>query len=389
MKLHHIVTLSAIVLATLAMTSCSEKKFRVDGKISQAADSTLYFENMGLNGPQTVDSVKLDKDGNFSFAEKASDSPEFYRLRIGRQIINIAVDSTEQISIQADYPTMSYNYEVKGSDNCNTMKTLALMQMDLQAKINGIAQNPNINYQQETDSINALLTQYKNKIKTEYIFRAPMKAYAYYALFQTVMIEGRPALIFDPRANENDVKVFAAVATSWDTYYPNSLRGKNLHNIAIEGMKNVRIIRAGKEATIDASKINTSGVIDIALNDNKGQLQHLTQLKGRVVILDFNVFQSEGSIKHNMFLRELYNKYHAAGLEIYQVSLDTDEHFWKTSTQALPWICVRDANGPQSEILAQYNIQRIPTFFLIDKNNVLQKRDVQISDIDAAIKAML
>ena len=28
-----------------------------------------------------------------------------------------------------------------------------------------------------------------------------------------------------------------AFGTSWDTYYPGAERGKNLHNIAIEGMK--------------------------------------------------------------------------------------------------------------------------------------------------------
>ena len=53
-------------------------------------------------------------------------------------------------------------------------------------------------------------------------------------------------LIFNPRSSEQDVKVFAAVATSWDTFYPNEERGENLHNIAIEGMKDIRIIRASR-----------------------------------------------------------------------------------------------------------------------------------------------
>ena len=39
-------------------------------------------------------------------------------------------------------------------------------------------------------------------------------------------------------------------------------------------------------------------------------------------------------MKRIMMLRELYNKYHAQGFEIYQVSLDEDEHFWKTRTAA-------------------------------------------------------
>ena len=87
-----------------------------------------------------------------------------------------------------------------------------------------------------------MLQAYKQDIKTNYIFKEPMKAYAYYALFQTVQLGNVNTLIFNPRNNKDDVKVFAAVATSRDTYYPGAERGKNLHNIAIEGMKDIRII---------------------------------------------------------------------------------------------------------------------------------------------------
>ncbi|MGI6231754.1 MAG: thioredoxin-like domain-containing protein [Prevotella sp.] len=389
MKLSKLFAPAALVMLLLAVASCSDKKFSVSGTITDAKDSLLYFENMGLNGPETVDSVKLGEDGSFSFSDEAPGNPEFYRLRIGRQIVNIGIDSTEEVSITASYPTMSQQYEVKGSYECTKMKELALMQLGLQAQVDALAQNPNISYDREADSVAVLLAAYKYKVERQYIFREPMKAYAYYALFQTVMVGGRPQLIFDPRSNKDDVKVFAAVATSWDTYYPGSLRGKNLHNIAIEGMKNVRIVQAQQNQTIDASKISTAGVIEIALPDNKGVVRRLTDLKGKVVLLDFNVFKADGSVKHNMWLRSLYNKYHKAGLEIYQVSVDSDEHFWKTSTEALPWVSVRDENGLESNALSQYNVQQIPTFFLIDKNNVLQKRDTQIKDIDAEIKSLL
>ena len=96
-----------------------------------------------------------------------------------------------------------------------------------------------------------------------------------------------------------------------------------------------------------------------------------------------------GFTKRIMMLRELYNKYHAAGFEIYQVSVDPDEHFWKTSTAALPWISVRDEDGIQGASVAKYNVQSIPTFFLIDRSNTLRSRDVQIKDLDAAINALL
>ena len=389
MKISRLFSVGAIMMAALFLASCTEKKFHLSGNIDNANDSLLYFENMSLNGPVTVDSVKLGKDGSFSFDEKAPENPEFYRLRIANQIINIAVDSTENITIKASYPTMSSQYDVKGSSECDKIKELALMQMNLQAQINALINNPNIPYQAEGDSIQRLLNAYKNTVKLQYIYKEPMRAYAYYALFQTIYVGNQTALIFDPRSRKEDVQVFAAVATSWDTYYPGSERGKNLHNIAIEGLKNVRIIQAKRNQTIDANKVNTSGIIEVALPDNKGNIRKLTSLKGKVVLLDFHAFASKGSTARIMMLRELYNKYHAQGLEIYQVSLDPDKHFWKESVSALPWICVHDENGANSAFAAQYNVQTIPTFFLIDRQNVLQKRDAQISNLDATIKSML
>lgn len=384
-------TLSALAvsLMMLGAVSCSNKKFEVSGNITDAKDSLLYFENMSLNGAVVVDSTKLDADGNFSFAVDAPSAPEFYRLRIAGQIINVAADSTEHVTIKAAYPTMASQYEVSGSDECSKIKELAIGQMALQASINNIVRNTNLNDDVMRDSIRVILAQYKEGVKNNYIFKEPMKAYAYFALFQTIALGYENVLVFNPRSNEDDVKVFAAVATSWDTYYPKAERGLNLHNIAIEGLKNIRIMKAEQQQTVDPSKVEYTGVIDIALPDNKGNIRKLSSLKGKVVMLDFHLFATKESTARIMQLRELYNKYHAQGFEIYQVSIDPDEHFWKTSVAALPWICVHSDDGLNSAELGMYNVRDIPTYFLIDKNNVLQKRDVQIKDIDAEIKALL
>lgn len=384
-------TLSALAvsLMMLGAVSCSNKKFEVSGNITDAKDSLLYFENMSLNGAVVVDSTKLDADGNFSFAVDAPSAPEFYRLRIAGQIINIAADSTEHVTIKAAYPTMASQYEVSGSDECSKIKELAIGQMALQASINNIVRNTNLNDDVMRDSIRVILAQYKEGVKNNYIFKEPMKAYAYFALFQTIALGYENVLVFNPRSNEDDVKVFAAVATSWDTYYPKAERGLNLHNIAIEGLKNIRIMKAEQQQTVDPSKVEYTGVIDIALPDNKGNIRKLSSLKGKVVMLDFHLFETKESTARIMQLRELYNKYHAQGFEIYQVSIDPDEHFWKTSVAALPWVCVHSDDGLNAAELGMYNVRDIPTYFLIDKNNVLQKRDVQIKDIDAEIKALL
>ena len=377
-------------LAMIGMTSCNERKFHVEGTITGAADSTLYFENMSLDGAVVVDSVKLSADGAFSFDGKAPTAPEFYRLRIAGQFVNIAIDSTETVSIKAAYPGMASQYEVSGSDDCQRIKALSLMQMQLQGEVNAIAQNPNLGIDAVNDSVARIIEAYKTRVKVDYIFKEPMKASSYFALFQTLYLGNQPVLIFNPRTSEQDVRVYAAVATSWDTFYPGEKRGENLHNIALEGMKDVRYLRSKQvEAQeIDASRVNTSGIIDFALYDNHGNLRQLSSLKGKVVLLDFHLFADEGSTKRIMMLRELYNKYHAQGLEIYQVSVDSDEHFWKTQTAALPWISTRVDDNTQN-VLQAYNVQQIPTFFLLDRGCNVHKRDVQIKDIDAEIKSLL
>ena len=392
MKISKIYSAAVIMVAALAFTSCNNKKFHINGNITEATDSMLYLENLSLNGPVKIDSVKLGEDGAFAFDENAMDSitPEFYRLRIANQSINLSIDSTETVKVKASYPQMSYKYEVEGSENCSKIKDLSLKQMILQSNINGIMKSPNIGIDSVDVIVARMLDAYKQDIKVNYIFKEPMKASSYYALFQTIQLGNVNSLIFNPRNNKDDVRVFAAVATSWDTYYPGAERGKNLHNIAIEGMKDIRIIENQRaQQQIDASKVSVNGCIDLAMEDSKGQVRRLTDLKGKVVLLDFHLFASSESTKRIMMLRELYNKYHAAGLEIYQVSVDPNEHFWKTSTAALPWICVRDEGGIQGQSLQLYNVQSIPTFFLIDRNNTLQARDAQIKDIDAAIKSLL
>ena len=375
-----------IAIAALSIASCGEKKFHVEGVITNANDSVLYFENIGVSEITTVDSAKLDGEGRFSFSGTPAGAPEFYRLRISDQIINVSIDSTETVTVSAQYPQMASQYEIKGSDNCQKIKELTLMQQDLQARAIRLSNDNTLTAAQFNDTLKAMVDQYKQDVKLKYIFPTPDKPYAYFALFQTL----GNMLIFNPHNNKDDIKVFAAVATSWDTYYPGSERGENLHNIAIEGMNNVRIQAAkNAKATLAADKVETTGLIDIQLTDNKGVQRSLSALKGKVVLLDFHIFGTEDSPARILLLRDLYNKYHAQGFEIFQVSIDPDEHFWKQQTASLPWISVRDPEGPQSTTFGIYNIQSLPEFFLVSRDNNIVGRSQTISDLEQAIKRLL
>ena len=382
----HSLLTATLTLLVMMFASCDKNRFHIEGNITDAKDSMLYLEHMSLDGPVAIDSVKLDEKGEFSFSGEKNETPEFYRLRIARGIINVSIDSTETVTFKASYPTMSTQYEVKGSDNCLKIKELAVMQQQLLAQAIAIDSNPTLGAQQTEDSINTIVEAYKDVVRRNYIFKEPHKAYAYFALFQTL----GNRLIFNPQQSDMDIRTFAAVATGWDAYYPEAERGQNLHNIAIEGLKVLRHNQLKQYGpVVDASKVTEVTILDVPLVDNKGRRRSLTELKGKVVILDFHAYSAPNSTERIMMLRDLYNKYHQRGLEIYQVGLDSDEHFWKTQTAALPWICVYEPEGGDSKYLREYNVMQIPTLFLIDRSNTLYKRDAQIKDINKELEGLL
>ena len=373
-----------LALVLVGMGACDNgPKFKVQGEIAGAENKTLYLEASGLEGVVLLDSVKLGSNGGFSFAEACSESPEFYRLRMGGQVINFAVDSIETITVKADAAKFDTDYTIEGSENNLKIKELVMLQAELQQKVDklsksgmpaGLAQTQLVNY----------VNEYKEKVKRGYIYAAPNQSYAYFALFQTL----NGYMIFDPMSNKEDVKCFAAVATSLNNAYPHADRSRNLYNMVIKGMKNTREPQQ-EVVEIDPSIIKEADIIDIKLKDLKGNARTLTELKGKVVLIDFTVYNNAMSAAHNLALRELYDKYQAKGLEIYQISLDTDEHFWKTSADNLPWICVRDAAGPYSQYVSIYNVAGLPSVFLVGRDNVLKMRGENIKDLDAEIRKLL
>ena len=374
----------AAVLISAGFAACNRGPvFNVEGEISGAEGKMLYIEHSSIEGVVGLDSTKLSGDGRYHFSEARPEAPDFYRLRIDDRIINFVVDSTETVNISSDYNTFSSGYSVTGSESNVKIKELSLLQADLQAKVNelnksgmpaGLAQ----------DSLFRMVESYKNDVKRNYIYKEPDKASSYFALFQQL----NGFMIFNPLSNKEDVKCFAAVATSLNHNYPHADRSRNLYNMVIKGMKNTRTPQT-KTLEISEDMINETSIIDIPLKDINGETKHLTDYKGKVVLIDFTAYGTPSSGARTLALRELYNKYSSQGLVIYQVSLDTDEHFWKTACDNLPWVCVRDPQGPYSTYVNIYGVTALPTAFLVNKNNELVLRLNEKSDIEAEIKKLL
>ena len=133
------------------------------------------------------------------------------------------------------------------------------------------------------------------------------------------------------------------------------------------------------------------GYPDISLPDLNSKVRSLSDLQGKAVIL---YFWSSEDVKQKMFnkeLVELYSKYNKKGLEIFQVCVDADKTSWATSvaTQKLPWINVCDGLGANSAAVRTYNIQNVPSLFVISKEGEIVARDLSGKKLDALINKLV
>lgn len=359
--------------------------FCIEGNITGAADTVLYLEHLTLGkGTVVIDSIRLKDDGAFCFTQEANDAPEFYRLRIGGQGINLGIDSTETVRIKADMKDMAFGYSVEGSGTCDTIRLLCLKLADLEREARRVAADRNYTLAERDSMIELLVTQYKTVVKLDYIQNHYDATYSYYACFQA--LGGQ--LVFDPLNDKSDMTWLHAVANAWNEKYPTSQRTENLRNIIQECRRNHAKPRQ-IVLNIDSDKVRELGIIDMTFPDIEGQERTLSDLRGNVVLLDFTAFSLDGSAERTLLLRELYSKYHDRGFEIYQVGLDPNEHFWKLRQEALPWVSVYCEEGLESDMLRLYNVQHLPYYFLIDRNCDLQARQENIPDLEKAIEELL
>lgn len=374
-----------LILAVLA-ASCQHKgQFHVNGRITDAADTVMYLEHISLgNGIEVVDSVRLSADGEFEMKGDTASAPEFYRLRIGGQCVNLAFDSTETVTVEASLKNMSFGYAVKGSGTCDTIRILSLKLAELEKDIRRVADDRNFTLEERDKMIDDLVQQYKTDVKMDIIQNRYAATASYFACFQ--VLNGQ--LLFNPMADRSDLVWLRAVANAWNEKYPGSQRTENLCNIVMEGSRRQAKPR---KIVIDPShsKVRELGIIDMTFPDIRGTERTLSDLKGKVVLLDFTALSLDGTPERTLQLRELYNLYHNRGLEIYQVCVDPDRHFWTQRSEQLPWTCVYCEEGLESDILALYNVSQLPTYFLIDRNCDLQSRQGEVKNLKAAIEKLL
>ncbi|WMJ71672.1 redoxin domain-containing protein [Cytophagaceae bacterium ABcell3] len=113
---------------------------------------------------------------------------------------------------------------------------------------------------------------------------------------------------------------------------------------------------------------------DFTLKDPKGNEISLSQLRGKVVLLDFWASWCMPCRMANPEVVELYESYKSLGFDIFSVSLDAQKEAWEKAIKndGLSWPNHgSELSGWGSQACELYGVEAIPSMFLIDENGII------------------
>lgn len=141
------------------------------------------------------------------------------------------------------------------------------------------------------------------------------------------------------------------------------------------------------DSSVAVQVVDTSA--EVLLPDADGQSRSVEQMKGSVVLMDVLYEVPSANDKHIERLREVYEKYSAHGLQIYQVCMSQDADAWRIYAKSLPWTAVYDDNTLQSSLLVKYHVVNIPSTQLFDRDGRCINKSLASADMDKAVESVI
>lgn len=320
----------------------------IKGKIANAENVRLFVEQHFFltDVHHILGSTGIEADGTFQLDLSKPIEPGIYRLRIGRNKIYVPFAGGEKvIEITGDLANLSAEtVQIKGVENFETDNK------HLIAVMNGKVNEKNVG--QHLSSTGHLP------------LKALLAAYAYGQ--NPNYLTAHQKILGELLAEDAQSK--------YAIDYGNLVRQLDL--IANDP------IQVGKVAP------------DIKLTGPDGKEYALSELRGKVVLLDFWASWCLPCRRENPNVVNVYDKYNKDGFEVFSVSLDkpNGKERWKDAIKQdnLKWpYHVSDLQGWSSAPARQYKVTGIPRTFLIDRDGKIAKINARGPALEPAVKELL
>lgn len=361
-----------LLLVALVFSACTTQHpegFEIKGNLTNANRQTIYMEELTSTAVMIKDTVKIDKNGEFTFTGQI---PEigFYRLRLAQNnFINIILDKHDKIQITADAKNLYYTYKIEGSENNLLLYQLNDYLKKFNFKIDSLRRVlQSFQFSPKIDSVNnALTAEYNRTMLNKINFIKTFIDNNFNSFVALAAIEQ-----LDPK---NDFSYYIKVDKALYTAYPNSIHVKSFHT----KVSQLAQLSPGTEAP------------DITLNDPGGVPISLSSFRGKVVLIDFWASWCKPCRIENPNVVRLYNKYHDKGFEIYGVSLDRNKTAWvkAINDDGLTWIHVSDLGFWNSPVVKLYDINSIPQTYLVDENGIIIAKGLRGEALERKLEEIL
>jgi len=357
------------LLAAIAITGCKNNAATITGTLINPVNGEyIFLDELKSSELTTIDSIKVSENGTFKFTREVQ-NPSFYLLKINENnFLTLLIAPGENINMNGYFDSLNYPQTITGSLGSELM---AQYNITLRHTINKLTELNSI-YMQNADSpdlpaviesLDSMAQVYLSEINSytkNYIDDNLTSLASLVALYQQVA----PSIyVLNPT---NDFEYFIKVDSVMTSLYPEYEPVISLHKQIEEMKASIK----GKTAP-ETAPGEQGNPPEIALPTPEGDTIKLSSTRGSVVLLDFWASWCAPCRMENPNLVKAYNLYHLKGFQIYQVSLDKTKEAWMKGIKddkLEKWIHVSDIKYWNSIVVPLYNIESIPTNFLLDKN---------------------
>ena len=364
-----------VLTAFFLLTSCSEKpNISIEGNIQGGNKQLLYLEYLDINKTEIIDSTKIKKDDSFKFRFYAQ-HPGIYLLRTKEgKIINLLPFPGEELYIETDFHNFSSNYTVAGSQESEYIRQLVEKLTDTRSKIEmlnstyesltSVTEDQAANYLKQLKAIN----KEQRDFSIQFIIEHLSSIASIYALYQEIS-QGQYVL------GENfDIQYMKIVADSVSKYYPEVpfvtsfvADARNTEQ-KMTNLKNIQsVLKTAKEADLN-----------ITLPDVNNKEISLNSLNNKAILIYFWSTKSQESMKQNPQLARVFHKYKSKGFQVFAVAIEESKNSWMKAIKfdELDWINVIEQTYPESEVASLYNVQVLPSSFLLNEKGDIVARNI-------------
>jgi len=357
------------MLCAIAFASCS-RGAKVEGVLSGAANDSVVVRLLDANTYKTLDTVKTDASGVFSFTvpvEKGQ--PEFVYLFHGDdRVAALLLQEGDRLKVDAD---LLGRYSVTGSEEAEKLVEVERAEAECENKMQSMGaaladQDPSSPEAEAVrrDIAKQYISYYRDRVL--YVMKNSKSLTVIPVLYQTV---GNMPLF----GQYTDAIHFRNAYDSLMTVYPESRYVKALGEEAERRQAQMGLLSKAQDAPV-------LGFPDVRLPGIDGKEVALSSVESKVVLVYFWSTQNAAQSMFNLdILKPLYEQYHPKGLEIYAVSLDTDKAAWATvvKNQKLEWVNVCDGKGWASPSVMTYNVTTIPFAFIIKDGDIVANTGIK------------